>query len=366
MSRQYSGGRRTYQAKVHASGSTVRVVHKEYITDISVLITGAFNTQTFELNPGLTTVFPWLSNMSVNYGMYKFNYLRFDYLSQCADDIGTANTPVLGMVVLTSTTDPHDAPFTNKQQMENKAGSVTGKISGNYSHVVRTGGQAMKYIRTGTELTTNGAANQDQRLFDAGNFQIATQGFVNAAGATFTGGELHVVYDVTFYKPEMPQTMSNYNSCHYWLANPSSVNQWGTLIPALATNATTPDRRDRIGITFSITGANFATLNWPAGKAGRYLFVFTANQGAIAITNPVFTLTGGLAWMGATGPDQFNGVSLTYNPAVVTAGLIPDEMIYCRVIISSGVAGTIVPTVVAGPVWGGNGGDLYITPLDNS
>jgi hypothetical protein len=73
--------RKNSKPKMRLSGDAMVIRHSEMIGSI---LSGAptsnvtaFRAISFRANPGISTVFPWLSSVAVNYEKYRFKYLRF-------------------------------------------------------------------------------------------------------------------------------------------------------------------------------------------------------------------------------------------------------------------------------------------------
>jgi hypothetical protein len=69
------------------------IKHREYISDIVMDSTGNYRS-TIRINPGLMTVFPWLSSVANNFETYKFLDLRFTYVSNC----GASNNGAIAII----------------------------------------------------------------------------------------------------------------------------------------------------------------------------------------------------------------------------------------------------------------------------
>lgn len=177
------------------SGRTTNVVaHREYLKDIYG--TTSFSVQAFPLNPGISTTFPWLSNLSQCYQQYKILGCVFEFRSMITDFI-PGGAP--GIIVM-STNYNADAPlFDTKQEMENAEYSVAVKPTSNLMHGIECDPTQTvlpaKYTRTGDI-----PSNQDSKMYDLGNFQLATQG-----NPSQLLGELWVTYVVEFAKPILPR-----------------------------------------------------------------------------------------------------------------------------------------------------------------
>lgn len=185
----------------------VCVTHREYLGDINPSST--FTVTEFPLNPGMQQTFPWLSQIASSYEEYYFKYLTFHYRSMSSSSIlsvGGSNTS-LGTVILSTEYNAVLPKFTTKNQMENHQFAASIKPSQNVSHRIQTHPQHTPlnklFIRNSPpELNT------DKRLYDLGNFQIATQGMQQVADDTtnYSIGELWVSYSICLMKPKISDT----------------------------------------------------------------------------------------------------------------------------------------------------------------
>ncbi len=179
-----------------SSGSATNIVcHREYLGDI--MGTAAFNNTQYPLNPGIASVFPWLSTVAQNYQEYKFHGLVFEFRPLITDFV-TGGAP--GVVVM-ATNYNADAPIYNsKQQMENSEFAVSVKPTNALMHGVECAMNQtilpQRYVRTGAP-----PSGQDLRLYDYGNFQFAT-----SSNPIQNLGELWVSYCVEFFKPQLTAT----------------------------------------------------------------------------------------------------------------------------------------------------------------
>lgn len=176
--------------KFSTTRATNIVTHREYIGDISG--TSAFTSRTFPLNPGLPSTFPWLSQVASGYAEYKFHGIIFEFRSMITDFV-TSGAPG---VVMMATNYNADAPnYSTKQEMENSEYAVSTKPTLSQVHMVECAGSQtpyrLLYTRSGVV-----PAEEDLRLYDHGNFILATQ-----ANPVQLLGELWVSYCVEFFKP---------------------------------------------------------------------------------------------------------------------------------------------------------------------
>lgn len=173
----------------------VRIAHREYLGDVTG--STAFSLQSFGINPGVNSTFPWLANIATNYQMYRFRGLIFEFKSMSANALNSVNT-ALGTVIMGTQYDVGAPNFANKAEMENYEFSESDRPCEHQMHPVecalRERATNMLYVRSGAYR-----ALSDPRLYDTGTFQIATVGMQAAANI----GELWVTYDVELYKPRI-------------------------------------------------------------------------------------------------------------------------------------------------------------------
>nr|QKV51198.1 putative capsid protein [Crucivirus sp.] len=174
----------------------VIVCHREYIGDVTQS-TNFVNNQ-FIIQPGDSTTFPWLNQIAHQFEQYEILGMIFQYRST-ASDFGTTSNMAMGSVIMATEYDTVDAAYGSKLEMENSQYAMSGKPSHDLIHPIEcdpgvVGPMGLKYVRTGPVPT-----GKDNRLYDHGNFQIATTGMPSASG---TIGELWVTYKIAFYKPQ--------------------------------------------------------------------------------------------------------------------------------------------------------------------
>lgn len=170
---------------MRANATSATITHKEYIADI----TGSsdFFTSSFSLNPGIAAVFPWLSNIAVNYESYVFKRLEFMFETSVA-----TTTP--GTVMLAVDYDATDAAPLTKQALMSYAQAQRSSPWQACSYNCRSGDLTKfakeRYVRSGD---TTG----DIKTYDVGNLFLSTQG----TPATVLG-ELYVAYTIELRTPQ--------------------------------------------------------------------------------------------------------------------------------------------------------------------
>lgn len=202
----------------------IRIKHHEYIGDIYTSATiGAFDIQSFPLNPGLSATFPYLGELTGGmFQQYRLNGVLFSYCSRSSDALNSTNT-ALGSVILATEYDSLDAEFVNRQEMENSQYSVSCKPSQNCVHGIECARNQTSvselYMRSGA-VPSGG----DIRLYDHARFSIATQGF---QAASINIGSLYITYDISFLKPIQPPPGFFTKQTMIFLSSPADATPLG-------------------------------------------------------------------------------------------------------------------------------------------
>lgn len=321
---------------MHSMKDGVRIRHREYIQDVTSSTT--FTNTVYSINPGLTQTFPWLSGIAQNFEQYRFEGLMFEFKSTSADALNSTNT-ALGTVVMAAEYNTTQAAYVNKQQMENSMWATSSKPAENQCNFVECLPQnntiSNLYIRLGAI-----AANQDIRMYDLANMQIATVGSQAAANV----GELWVTYDVVLLKPQLASGLDLSDKwAHYTLTAPAVTTDY------FGTSRTVVN--DNIGMTFTGTVATF-----PIGLNGNFLVSYSASGASTALTSPTFTLAnciaGPVSWTPAGTAISNTGTTSTIYMRLFSVK-ISDPSLAATITLSGG-------TLCATPT----SGDFIVTQID--
>lgn len=172
---------------------TIRVRHREFVTNITVPTTpAAFTNRLFRINPGNGSTFPWLASLANSYQQYKIKGMVAEYVTNCAD---FASQFAMGTVTLCTNYNVQDAPFTNAVQCETSSFSVTSKPSMNILHALECNPNSMSYKQYYT--APNGS--EVNPINDFALLQVVTEGLTASAGAIM--GRLYISYDIELTKP---------------------------------------------------------------------------------------------------------------------------------------------------------------------
>lgn len=242
-------------------GGTI-IRHREYIGDI--VATTAFTLQSFVVNPGIFTTFPWLSQIANSYDQYKMRGMIFEYTSTSSDALlSSATSTALGTVVMSTDYDVADLAPANKRQMMNSQWASSSKPSCSFIHPIECKQsltpQSMLYTRG-----TNVPSGYDARLYDLCRFNIATEGMQASGGVL---GELWVTYEVELYKQQLAFIGA---TDHYKFTAATSTSLLGTVVNGGSVN-----------IGGVINGAGTAYSFSPTLGNGKY-FVSYFVQGTVA------------------------------------------------------------------------------------
>ncbi len=316
------------------------VCHREYLGDISG--TTNFSITAYPLNPGLAQTFPWLSTVAQNYQEYKFHGVIFEFRSLITDFV-TAGAP--GVIVMSTNYNADSPTYLTKQQMENAEYAVSVKPTCNLIHGIECAvGQTIlqeKYVRTGAVPT-----NQDLRLYDMGNFQLATQSNPNGQDL----GELWVSYCVEFFKPIQPQDFGGeVLSGHLARTGVSTLNPYGTV--SFVNAGSLP-----------LTIATGNVVGWAGQPTQKYLVTLCwTGTSSVAVTLPAFTPSGGIFLQYFNG--DTNSSFTCPLPTTVNNTLTLTVIFQCNTgvptqcSISAGGAGVFPGTTAL---------DVFVTEIDNA
>ncbi len=141
----------------------------------------------YSINPGLSSLFPWMSAPAAAFNMYKFRKLRIHY----KNSTGTTNT---GVVVIGFNPDPNDIAPTSLSQIENYETRVrVATWEDSYVDVPKEDLARLKKFLVRTSIVPGELAT-----YDLGSIYIVVSGN-NSSSATV--GELWLEYILDMYAP---------------------------------------------------------------------------------------------------------------------------------------------------------------------
>lgn len=169
----------------------LRIKHREFVSDLPSMPTFD-NLGAFDINPGLSDLFPWLSGQAAGFEQYRFHRLRFEFVTRT----GTFNS---GSCVMAPDYDPLDDVPESLPDLEAFEGVYDGPIYEDGTIQLSVDDMfpigPRKYVRSSNEFV------EDLRTSDVGRFFIYT----TATSGTLVG-KLFVHYDVEFFIPQKGST----------------------------------------------------------------------------------------------------------------------------------------------------------------
>lgn len=253
----------------------MKVVHREYIRDVVGSV--AFVATSLSVNPGLPTLFPWLSTIAGRFEKYYFRRLKFHFET-------TSPTSATGTNMFSFDYDASDEVPVSKAVLMSFAGASRSApwqdLTLDFKSVPN-----LRFVRTGAVPSST-----DVKLYDVANLIIASQG---QAGATAIG-ELYVEYEVELSKPTLEST-----------APSGEIDSGGTVSKA-DIFGTLPTTKGPIPASGAL---NTITFNQP----GEFLLVFETTGSGLNGTNLVPSDTSGVL--------SYTGLGTLINGAA-TIGLV--------------------------------------------
>lgn len=311
-------------------GEATVVSHREYIGD---LITGpldgsggsAFTLLEYNINPGTTTLFPWLSEMATLFQFYEMNGMILE-LKTAASNYA-ANMALGTMFIATNYNSLDNAPV-NKIELLNMEFSTSSKPSESQMHLVECARQYTVQDKLYITSDSNYKGG-DPRLYNLGTSFIGSYGCPVAETHI---AEIWCSYEVSLYRP-IPAVANNesldaiYTSGSFGGAFPfGGANGDYSLVPGSATvytvDTTTlanhlyidfPNRQAAYKITFtgSVNSANSSGITWASSSSSmvncRLLSTFQNTSGVlnVAMVRTTSALTGSsLVWELLVAVDQ--------------------------------------------------------------
>ncbi len=175
------------QMRGQVNGDVV-ISHREYVNDFNGSV--AFTANALAINPGLSSMFPWLSQIAQNYESYVFRELKFCFETE-------SPTSATGTVMMAVDYDASDATPVNKTQLMAYRQAVRSPPWSDSCLINMRediGKRKSYYVRNGSL-----GSNQDIKLYDTGNLFLCSQG----QAGTDTVGELYVEYVCHLMTPQL-------------------------------------------------------------------------------------------------------------------------------------------------------------------
>lgn len=186
-------------------GGMVRVRHREYITDIVIDGKGESFT-VFNLQPGDSKTFPWLSNLANRFQQYKLLGGVFEYVTLCGNAVSAA-VPALGAINVVVQYDVTRQYLTDPREILNTYYSNSGVISADLmlSLECETTEQPCQVYMI-RDPNPNLDQPNDSRWYDFGRMELSIRGAPPAPNMGYVAGQLWFTYDILLIKPIIHET----------------------------------------------------------------------------------------------------------------------------------------------------------------
>jgi len=287
----------------HDETGAITIHHREYIGDIFGPTT-AFNVQSYSLNPGLQSTFPWLSQIAQNYDEYEFVQCIWHWRSTTSD-IGNSSTGQVGTVIMATNYNAASSPFTDKGTMLDYAHAHSCKTTEHMSHGVECDPKKVALANCLFTRSNPVISGQDLKTYDHGLFQIALCN-VPTAYQNLSLGELHVEYMVTLRKPKLFVTRGLEIDQDSFCTTSVTASATATGSQVFGTVASPSilftNQQNNIGVLLSAISNGF-TLTFPAA--------YTGNLRVILVVSPLATVAG--ASLGAASFATTGNVNFVYD-----------------------------------------------------
>lgn len=261
---------------MHSANESVMIRHREYICDISA--SAAFTVQkAIDVNPGLSSSFPFLAAIANNFQEYRFRGLIYEFKSTSATSLVSGTNTAMGSIMMAAQYRADASQFTSKLELLNEMWSVDSVPSQNCILPIecdpRENPMGIQYIRTSTVTAVT-----DKKFYDLASVTVASVG----SQATNVVGELWASYEVELFKPTLASSTGP-------LAG-NAVHFGGGVCTAAAVYGVQFFQRGH-GVDFVInSAAGTLTIN---GHSGQRYFVAICYRSATSADVAQVSLVGG-------------------------------------------------------------------------
>lgn len=263
----------------------IRFSRTEFVTNVYASVTApgvsSFQIATYDINCGLASTFPWLSQLAQNFELYEFEGLAFQY-KPTSGEFGNNSSNSLGKVILATNYDPDAVAFSNSIEMENYAFSCSTKPACGCLHGVEC--DPKKRATSQLYVRTDGNSSKDLVFTDIGTFQIATEGipFGGAGAQSSLIGELWVTYTVKLSRPKLFSYLGLSSPWVGWSKSLADVN-------FQPQNAVVQDGSNINATLTGISGTSFR-VDFPSSIVGGRYIVLLRLESAVAVASVSNTL----------------------------------------------------------------------------
>lgn len=238
---------------MHNDAQSIVVRHREYLGEVRGS-TAYTVQQSYPLNPGNPSTYPWLSGIANRFQEYRIKGQVFHYIPTSGNAVSSTNA-ALGSVMLQTSYRATDTPPSSKVEMLNEYCSNEVVPCDTMAHPIECDPKEnpfnVMYIRTGAI-----PAGENLLMYDLGVTHLAVSGCQTNGNVI---GDLWVTYEIELKKPLIASNVTS-NS----LSAGALYTTGGLLMTAAFGNV----QRTMTGSLAATTLNNFITL--PKGSVGKY------------------------------------------------------------------------------------------------
>lgn len=262
--------------EMHRNGQSIIVRHKEYLGQIDSSTTYLVR-QSYVLNPGLASTFPWLSSIASNFQEYTFKGVVFHYVPTSGHAI-TGTNPAIGSVMMQTSYRSTDTPPSSKIELLNEYFACEAAPDTSFVHPIECDPKEnpfnVQYVRTGAL-----PPGETQLMYDLGTTYVAVNG--NPATGN-TVGDIWVSYEVELRKPILH---SNVTRTAYLFG--STRFGAGITVNDYFPTSLTPVVQGNLPLTLS-----GRTITFPAGTFGEFYIQFYLTSDISGFSGATVTIPG--------------------------------------------------------------------------
>jgi hypothetical protein len=264
---QPGGPPRVINAK---KGEATIFSHREFVSDVFSAAgedssgNAVFGLTSYSLNPGNSTLFPWLCLMAQGFQEYRVNGMLVELISESST---FAQNLALGSVMLAADYNPIAMAPVNKISMLELEYSSSCKTSDNIIMPIECAMQNDSETHLFIALDED-YMGTDARTFDLGTIYIATQG-QPALSAKIS--ELWVTYEIEMFKPKIPEASFGAEGAHWQLTSCTTASPLANA--NLQVGSTTEFSLNPFGPTITFPQGQslwVCTIQWRGGVGSGY------------------------------------------------------------------------------------------------
>jgi len=255
-----------------APDNGVRVRFHEYIRDVSS--TTNLANLVLNINPGIQTSFPWLSNLARSFQKWDPQAVIYTFKSTSATALGSTST-ALGTIIGAVIYDVNGNVPTSKAGILGLSGARAGVPSQDNLYPVECA-PSSRLMRN--LLVRSAGTDEDLQKYDLGKLLISTIGSQTVSVA----GELHVSYDIILKSPILGGAIGNdLNQSHYHLAGVTTAAPLGTVTTHV----------NELDLSLSSPASGQIKIDFPTGSTGTFIVNFR-NTSDSTVSTPTLTYAG--------------------------------------------------------------------------